>query len=154
MTAERRVPREHTLKCWPEFWEAIARGEKTFELRNDDRGFRAGDTLILHEWLPTAKEYTGRELRRFVPYLVPGQPWLAPNYVCMSLAAPAAPAWEWSDAEINEYMAAEYNHYYGAGQGDQRAPSDVTAFERDLFRNIVHAAGLSAQAAPAAGDKP
>ncbi len=76
----------HDLKCWPDFYAPLESGEKTFELRKDDRGFHAGDTLVLREWLPTAKEYTGREMRRTVTYLVCGLPWLQPGYVCMALA--------------------------------------------------------------------
>lgn len=42
----------HELKTWPEFWDAVDRGEKTFEVRRDDRGFQVGDTLWLHRWQP------------------------------------------------------------------------------------------------------
>lgn len=38
----------HVLKCWPAYFDAIRRGEKTFEVRRDDRGFQKGDTVILH----------------------------------------------------------------------------------------------------------
>lgn len=37
----------HTLKCWPAFYDAVASGAKTFELRLDDRGYQPGDILIL-----------------------------------------------------------------------------------------------------------
>lgn len=30
---------EHTLKCWPNSYDAIADGRKRFEWRRDDRGF-------------------------------------------------------------------------------------------------------------------
>lgn len=40
----------HTLKTWPSFFEAIWRGDKTFEVRIDDRGFQRGDTVTLAEW--------------------------------------------------------------------------------------------------------
>lgn len=42
----------HELKTWPEFFDAIDRGEKTFEVRRDDRGFQVGDTLALQRWRP------------------------------------------------------------------------------------------------------
>ena len=38
---------EHTVKCWPNYWDAIERGEKTFEVRLDDRGYQKGDILSL-----------------------------------------------------------------------------------------------------------
>ena len=41
---------EHKLKTLPKFWDAILRGEKTFELRYNDRDFKKGDTLLLKRW--------------------------------------------------------------------------------------------------------
>ncbi len=37
----------HTLKTLPQYWDAVAGGEKNFEVRRDDRGFQKGDELIL-----------------------------------------------------------------------------------------------------------
>lgn len=37
----------HELKTLPQYWDAVQRGEKTFEVRRDDRGFQKGDTLRL-----------------------------------------------------------------------------------------------------------
>lgn len=42
----------HELKTWPEFFDAVARGDKTFEVRKDDRGFQVGDELVLERWRP------------------------------------------------------------------------------------------------------
>jgi len=39
----------HALKCWPEYYKAIESGEKTFDLRKDDRPFKVGDTVICIE---------------------------------------------------------------------------------------------------------
>lgn len=39
---------EHVLKTLPDYFDAVARGEKTFEVRRDDRGFQKGDILVLH----------------------------------------------------------------------------------------------------------
>jgi hypothetical protein len=65
---------EHELKCWPEFFAAILSGEKTFELRKDDRQppFRVGDTLWLREWRRSTQTYTGRELCVTVTYVLAG----------------------------------------------------------------------------------
>lgn len=38
---------EHTLKLNDRYFDAVANGIKTFEIRKDDRGFRVGDTLVL-----------------------------------------------------------------------------------------------------------
>lgn len=40
----------HDLKTAPVYFERVVSGEKTFEVRKDDRGFQSGDTLILREW--------------------------------------------------------------------------------------------------------
>jgi|CXWL01.1.fsa_nt_gi hypothetical protein len=37
----------HELKTLPQYWDAVQRGEKTFEVRRDDRGFQKGDVLEL-----------------------------------------------------------------------------------------------------------
>jgi len=37
----------HELKCWPTYFDAVARGEKTFEVRKNDRFFQQGDTVVL-----------------------------------------------------------------------------------------------------------
>lgn len=44
---------EHSLKTWPNFWDAVERGDKTFELRKNDRGFQRGDVLLLRKWDPS-----------------------------------------------------------------------------------------------------
>ena len=56
----------HELKTWPKFFDMVAVGLKTFDLRKDDRGFQLGDTLVLKEYLPDAKKFTGNELRALV----------------------------------------------------------------------------------------
>ncbi len=53
-------------KCWPEFFELILSGKKNSEIRLADFGLKAGDTLILEEWDPKAKRYTGRKLQKKV----------------------------------------------------------------------------------------
>lgn len=62
----------HILKTWPEYYEAVIDGRKNFELRKNDRGFRAGHVLHLKEWNPSGKFYTGRECKFWVGYVLPG----------------------------------------------------------------------------------
>lgn len=53
----------HTLRSWPQFFEPIVTGNRTHELRRNDRDFKVGDTLELHEFEPSTATYTGRTCR-------------------------------------------------------------------------------------------
>ena len=57
-------------KCWPEYFQAILDGEKTYELRIADFEANKGDTLLLREWDPKTKEYTGRKLEKQISFVV------------------------------------------------------------------------------------
>ena len=51
----------HDLKCWDAFFKDIVAGFKTFDIRkDDDRGYRVGDYLLLREWYPGDEAYSGR----------------------------------------------------------------------------------------------
>ena len=63
---------DHNLKTWPQYFEAVRDGKKTFEVRRNDRGFQVGDRLSLQEWDPDEGKYTGRELHRYVSYMLTG----------------------------------------------------------------------------------
>lgn len=78
----------HELKCWPAYFRPLANGEKTLELRRDDRGFAVGDILHLREWDPATERYTGSATYRRVTHIVRGGEWLAEGFCAMSLGAP------------------------------------------------------------------
>ena len=76
----------HELKTWPEYFEEVFMGRKTFEVRKNDRDFKRGDTLILKEWDNQSSEYTGRELARGVSYVLHGGNFgIEPGTVIMAL---------------------------------------------------------------------
>ncbi len=56
-------------KTWPELFEAVASGKKKFDLRLNDFEVDEGDTLLLEEYDPTKKEYTGRSAEKKVGYV-------------------------------------------------------------------------------------
>lgn len=74
----------HELKVWPVWFKRLADGSKTFEIRRNDRGFQAGDTLILREYDPagdhdvcndprcTTQRYTGAQIRRRIGFVASG----------------------------------------------------------------------------------
>ncbi len=98
----------HTLKTFPEYFEAVLSGAKPFEVRReDDKTFAVGDTLILREWdfnrLPesvrawygalsrdtldalSADAYTGRECSVTVTYVLRGFIGLEPGYAVLGI---------------------------------------------------------------------
>ena len=40
----------HRLKCENAYFDAVAAGDKTFEIRYNDRGFQKGDSVTLSAW--------------------------------------------------------------------------------------------------------
>jgi ASC-1-like (ASCH) protein len=79
-----RIPMKHRLKIWPEYFEAVLSGKKTFEIRKNDRDYQVNDLLLLQEYNPKTNEYTGREVLVEVTYITDfGQP---DNQVVMSIA--------------------------------------------------------------------
>jgi hypothetical protein len=77
------MSKQHELKTWPEYFEAIVNGDKTFELRKDDRGFKVGDVLRLREWNPEKKFYSGRYVLVRVKYILKDFGGLQDGYVIM-----------------------------------------------------------------------
>jgi len=57
-------------KIWPDYFDKIKSGDKTFELRLADFKCKLGDVLILREWNPKTKEYSGRILEKEVTYVL------------------------------------------------------------------------------------
>ena len=73
----------HKLKTWPAYFYAVTAGTKTFEIRKNDRDFKAGDVLRLLEYDPERDEYSGRALDFTVGYVTA---WMQqPGYVVLSL---------------------------------------------------------------------
>lgn len=54
---------EHFLKIQPQYFEEVRNGNKSFEIRKNDRDFKVGDTLYLQEYNPLAQEYTGEVVK-------------------------------------------------------------------------------------------
>jgi len=53
-------------KVWPTYFEMILWGKKKYELRLADFDVKEGDELILEEWDPDTKHYTGRTIKKNV----------------------------------------------------------------------------------------
>ncbi|HEY5220891.1 MAG TPA: DUF3850 domain-containing protein [Candidatus Paceibacterota bacterium] len=57
-------------KLWPEYFDLVVSGKKRFELRVADFVVAEGDTLVLEEWDPQTKSYTGRSVEKKVDYIL------------------------------------------------------------------------------------
>lgn len=88
---------EHKLKTWPAYFDAIARGDKSFEVRRDDRGFQKGDTVVLQrtredrlyeiDWEFGGTEARPKhEIRKRIGYVLTGGRFgIEPGYVVLQL---------------------------------------------------------------------
>jgi hypothetical protein len=56
-------------KITPAYFADVESGKKNFEFRLADFAVAEGDTLILQEWDPAGKSYTGREICKKVSYV-------------------------------------------------------------------------------------
>jgi ribosomal protein S17 len=56
-------------KILPEYFQKILDGKKTYELRLANWDCNEGDILILQEWNPKNKEFTGRVIEKEVTYI-------------------------------------------------------------------------------------
>lgn len=74
------------LKTWPVYFDALWSGEKTFEVRKNDRGYKVGDRLILREYDLVKEQYLDREIHADVIYMLRGgRLGLAEGWCAMSI---------------------------------------------------------------------
>ncbi len=52
----------HELKIWPQYYEAVKNGSKTFEVRENDRAYQKGDTVRLRNYDPKHNFFLNEEL--------------------------------------------------------------------------------------------
>ena len=57
-------------KTWPEAFEKILSGEKTFDARLVNFKCKVEDILILEEYNPKTKRYTGRKIEKKVTFVL------------------------------------------------------------------------------------
>ncbi len=53
-------------KLWKEYFDLMSTDEKKYEFRLNEFDIEVGDTLILEEWDPEVKTYTGRSIEKTV----------------------------------------------------------------------------------------
>lgn len=54
--------KHHYLKIVQPHFNNVASGLKTFEVRKNDRDFQVGDRVVLEEYVPLRRAYTGERV--------------------------------------------------------------------------------------------
>ena len=73
----------HNLKIRSEFFQAVNKGTKTFELRKDDRNYQVGDRILLMEF--EEGRFTGNTLKKTITYKLAGFDGLQPGYCILAI---------------------------------------------------------------------
>ena len=73
----------HYVKLSYEYYDAVERREKNFEIRYNDRDYREGDWLVLREW--DVGDYTGWEIVRRITHVYKLDSIGWPGWVAMSI---------------------------------------------------------------------
>lgn len=76
--------RKHELKIQKRYFDEIINGNKSFEVRKNDRDFWIGDLVVLREW--ENNEYSGREISAEIKHILDDSfIGLQPGYVVFQL---------------------------------------------------------------------
>jgi len=65
-------------KTWPEYFQQVLEGKKKFDMRLADFNINEGDELILDEYNPKTKTFTGRTIKKHAKSIIkinPTQMW-------------------------------------------------------------------------------
>lgn len=73
----------HELKIYPDFFNEVISGKKTFEIRKNDRPFKEGDLLALNEW--DWNSYTGRSCLVYVDFIMNSPKYVKEGMVVMAI---------------------------------------------------------------------
>lgn len=151
---EKREPVEHELKTWPAEFRAMKSGEKTFDVRKNDRDFEKGDILVLKEWNPgttgagvTADEtyfgppdqgYTGNVLRMKVAYILRGPIYSIPkDVVVMSVVPEKKKMFDVFDAvQAVDELEFEANKVLGSIDDKDNWPKTTRDRVRKIFQGV------------------
>jgi len=73
----------HELKILPEYFKAVISGEKSFEIRKNDRPYHKGDLLALNEY--DGQYWTGNSCLVYIDYILDNAEYVKKDMVVMSI---------------------------------------------------------------------
>lgn len=73
----------HDVKLGTTFFDDVKTGRKTFELRKNDRGYKEGDTIVMHEYNDGTT--TGRTIEKKIVYMLEDFTGLEDGYCILGL---------------------------------------------------------------------
>lgn len=82
--AETKTPRHHDLKIAPLHFLMVESGDKTWELRKNDRDYSIGDTFTLKRW--SMGRFDGKEIHGTIGGLWVDLPGLEDGYCIFTFA--------------------------------------------------------------------
>lgn len=74
----------HTVKILPEYYEAVSSGKKLFEVRKNDRGYNAGDFILLRDYDPE-EGFSGRALLCRITYILSDESYCKEGYSILGI---------------------------------------------------------------------
>lgn len=105
-----REKKVHDVKLGATFFDDVKTGRKTFELRKNDRGYKEGDTIVLHEYKDGTT--TGRTIAKKIAYMLEDFTGLEDGYCILGLGEveemlqeAAAGAGQYADNRTMQYGA-------------------------------------------------
>ena len=74
----------HDLKIYPQYFEDVRSGRKTFEIRKNDRNYKVGDLLQLIKYNPL-NEALGGVIKVEITYILDDRTYLQKGYVALGI---------------------------------------------------------------------
>lgn len=85
----------HDLKCVDPFFGQVYDGEKTLEMRINDRNFQKGDTLSLRRWASSSYTAPYDPITCLVTNVLTGERWgIKDGWAALSIKVESKPKWE------------------------------------------------------------
>lgn len=93
----------HHIKTWLEYFDDMVSGAKPFELRLNDRRYRAGDLVVHWAYDRRRQRSTGEHVVRKIGYVMPRFKGLREGYIIFSQVMPTWQEWRQAMKTANTF---------------------------------------------------